>query len=56
MLTEFASQTRRHLIVENAIILPIARARLDTDDLDALRLGMLRRRGLDRLMEEMDAE
>jgi iron-sulfur cluster repair protein YtfE (RIC family) len=56
MLTEFASETRRHLIVENAIILPIARARLDTDDLDALRLGMLRRRGLDRLMEELDAE
>ena len=56
MLTEFASQTRRHLIVENAIILPIARARLNTDDLDTLRLGMLRRRGLDRLMEEMDAE
>lgn len=55
-LTEFANRARRHLIVENAIILPIARARLGTADLDALRLGMLQRRGLDRLMEELDAE
>lgn len=56
MLTEFAGETRRHLIVENAIILPIARARLDAGDLDTLRLGMLRRRGLDRLMEVLNAE
>lgn len=51
MLTEFAGRARRHLIVENAIILPIARARLNRDDLDDLRRGMLQRRGLDRLME-----
>lgn len=56
MLTDFANDTRRHLIVENAIILPIARARLSAHDLDSLRLGMLRRRGLDRLMEEMHAD
>lgn len=50
MLTAFANDTRRHLIVENAIILPIARARLEIPDLDNLRLGMLQRRGLDKLM------
>lgn len=56
MLIEFANNSRRHLIVENAIILPIARARLGASDLDSLRLGMLRRRGLDRLMEDLNAE
>lgn len=55
MLTQFATTTRRHLIVENAIILPIARARLDAADLDGLRMGMLQRRGLDRLTEVPDA-
>lgn len=50
-LSSYAAQSRRHLIVENAIILPIARARLSEPDLDRLRLGMLRRRGLDRAME-----
>jgi hemerythrin-like domain-containing protein len=55
-LTDFASHARRHLIVENAIILPIARARLGKTDLDRLRLGMLRRRGLDRVLEDKDAD
>ena len=45
-LSSFAAHARRHLIVENAIILPIARARLTSDDLKSLRLRMLQRRGL----------
>jgi hemerythrin-like domain-containing protein len=49
-LTDFATHSRRHIIVENAIILPIARARLSKDDLDIMRLHMLKRRGLDRLL------
>lgn len=55
-LADFATHSRRHLIVENAIILPLARARLTNADLDRLRLGMLKRRGLDRVMEAKDAE
>ncbi len=50
-ITGYAASTRRHLIVENAIILPLARVRLTRKDLDRMRLAMLRRRGLDRLME-----
>ncbi|NIA68317.1 hemerythrin [Pelagibius litoralis] len=47
LLREFAASERQHLIVENAIILPIARARLTEEDLMALTQGMQRRRGLD---------
>lgn len=50
-MTEFATHARRHLILENAIILPIARARLTRDDLQTMRSHMLERRGLDRLQE-----
>lgn len=46
-LTKFATHARRHLILENAIILPIARARLTKDDLKTMRSHMLERRGLD---------
>lgn len=35
---------RRHLIVENAIVIPLARALLDQGDLDALRSRMIARR------------
>jgi hemerythrin-like domain-containing protein len=52
VLATFADHARRHVIVENAVVLPLARARLGARDLDALRLKMLRRRGLDRLLEE----
>jgi hemerythrin-like domain-containing protein len=45
----FAASERRHLIVENAIILPIARARLTKADLDGIYNRMLARRGLDRV-------
>lgn len=51
-LTAFAASERRHMIVENAIVLPLARARLTPGDLATLRLSMLRRRGLDRVLEE----
>lgn len=50
-LTEFASHARRHLILENAIMLPIARVRLTKDDLKTMRDHMLERRGLDQRQE-----
>ena len=43
-LTDFADRLRRHLIVENAIVLPIARARLLEEDIVQLRDAMIRRR------------
>ena len=52
----FATHSRRHIIVENAIILPIARVRLTRKDLSIMRLHMLERRGLDRLTEASNAE
>lgn len=55
-LARFGAETRRHLILENAIILPFARLRLTAADLAALRMSMMRRRGLDRLMEKFDVE
>lgn len=48
-LARFAAQARRHLIFENAIILPFARLRLKGRDLESLCLRMAQRRGLDRL-------
>lgn len=56
ILTDFAASERRHLIVENAIVLPIARARLTHADLKAIRRAMLVRRGLDRLERHADVE
>tara|TARA_R110002124_G_scaffold66612_1_gene181234 strand:- start:6544 stop:7113 length:570 start_codon:yes stop_codon:yes gene_type:complete len=50
-MTEFANHARRHLILENAIILPIARAHLTKDDLAIMRSHMLERRDHDRLLE-----
>jgi hemerythrin-like domain-containing protein len=55
-LARFAGHARRHLILENAIILPFARLRLTRHDLETLRLRMMQRRGLDRLMETVHAE
>lgn len=40
----FAAHERRHLIVENAIVLPLARGLLTEDDLKTLRLRMVARR------------
>ncbi len=50
----FAAAERRHLIIENAIVLPIARARLSKADLDTIYRMMLARRGFDRVMKEAD--
>ena len=50
-MVRYAAPARRHLVLENAIVLPLARVRLPRNDLDRMRLAMLRRRGLDRLME-----
>jgi len=49
LLMTYASQARRHLILENAVILPIARLRLRESDLETLRLRMMQRRGVKRL-------
>jgi len=51
VLTRYATHARRHLVLENAIILPFARLRLSEQDRDALRFRMLERRGLSRLWE-----
>ncbi|WP_419913210.1 hemerythrin domain-containing protein [Hoeflea sp.] len=47
LLMRFADGERRHLIVENAIVLPLARARLTEDDLRNLGRRMAARRGID---------
>lgn len=47
LLHRFAANERRHLIVENAIVMPLARARLTKDDLRTLGRRMAARRGLD---------
>ena len=46
LLRRFAANERRHFLVENAIVLPLARARLTADDLVDLGRRMARRRGL----------
>ncbi|MBC7281596.1 hemerythrin domain-containing protein [Hoeflea sp.] len=46
MLMSFATRMRRHLVAENAILLPIARARLTRVDLKKLSQRMRARRGL----------
>lgn len=56
LLLRYAAQARRHLTLENAIILPFARLRLTAHDLETLRLRMLKRRGLDQLLETRNAE
>lgn len=45
-LADFARHSRRHLVLENAIILPIARARLTEDDLRIMKRHMQKRRGI----------
>jgi hemerythrin-like domain-containing protein len=46
VLARFAAHVRRHLVAENAILLPIARARLTRGDLRRLANHMRLRRGL----------
>ncbi len=55
-LTHFAEHARRHLIVENAIILPIARGSLTASDLKSLSLRMQQRRGLLPRAKESEAD
>lgn len=43
-MTAFAYHSRRHLILENAVILPIARGRLTKRDLGVMKRHMLERR------------
>lgn len=56
LLTRFASHVRRHLAAENAILLPIARARLTRRDLLSLSRQMRARRGLPPVAETPDAD
>ncbi|WP_294608938.1 hemerythrin domain-containing protein [uncultured Roseovarius sp.] len=55
-MAEFAHHARRHLILENAVILPIARARLTGGDLNTMKRHMLERRGLCNTGKMRDAE
>ncbi len=50
ILSEFAAQERRHLALENAVVLPIARLRLSPEDLRGLGDRLAARRGI--LLEE----
>lgn len=50
-LAVFAAQSRRRMIAETAIVLPIARVRLTPADLSTLRLRMAARRGVTDTME-----
>jgi iron-sulfur cluster repair protein YtfE (RIC family) len=45
LLTEFAVHERKHIALENAVILPIARLRLQACDLQALSARLAARRG-----------
>lgn len=47
LLHRFAANERRHLIVENAIVMPLAKVRLSADDLRNLGRRMAARRGTD---------
>lgn len=47
MIEPFCSQQKRHIAVENAVILPIARLRLTDSDLKNLGRRLAARRGLD---------
>lgn len=55
VLTRFVGHVRRHLAAENAILLPIARARLTRRDLQKLSSHMRSRRGLASVAEAPDA-
>lgn len=56
VLSRFAGHVRRHLVAENAILLPIARARLTRADLQTLSTHMRSRRGLPDFPETSYAE
>lgn len=56
ILTRFSGHARRHLVAENAILLPIARARLTRGDLRRLADRMRSRRGFPPLAGVTHAE
>lgn len=56
LFTRFAEHVRRHLVAENAILLPIARVRLTLGDLKVLSDHMRSRRGLPPFAEMTDVE
>lgn len=56
VLSRFAGHVRRHLVAENAILLPISRVRLTRADLRNLSKHMRSRRGLPDFPETTDAE
>lgn len=51
MMRDLANTSRRHLILENAVLIPMARARLTDKDLSSLRLAMMKRRNLQSLFD-----
>ena len=51
-LRHLANVARRHLFLENAVLLPLARARLTDDDLRAMRANMRARRDLDPTIDQ----
>lgn len=55
VLLGFTHHTRRHLIAENAILLPLARVRLTDRDLESLCLRMQARRGITPTIETCHA-
>lgn len=48
-----ADVTKRHLILENAVLIPLARIRLTQMDLDDMRGAMLKKRGLEDFFERV---
>lgn len=46
LFRRFASNERHHLVIENGIVLPLARARLNKGDLASLGMRMAARRGV----------
>ncbi|GFE63266.1 hemerythrin domain-containing protein [Litoreibacter roseus] len=55
-LVKFALRARKHVSLENAVILPFARLRLTESDLETLYIRMCQRRGLDHLKGTQDVE
>ena len=56
LLRNFAAHLHRHVIFENAILIPLARARLTAQDISTLRRRMIARRGHGRTGDGDDAK
>lgn len=55
-LTDYAAQARRHLTLENAVVLPLARLRLSQEDQARMAAGMAQRRRPGIQLKDDDAE